>query len=284
MIRLETISFRYAKGAPAVLKDISLTIPDGEIFGLLGPSGAGKSTLQKVLIRLLDGYQGQAEVMGRDLSHWGTDYYERVGVSFELPNHYLKLTAFENLRFYAALYARPTADPMTLLERVGLGEDAHKPVGQFSKGMRMRLNLARALLHGPDLLFLDEPTSGLDPAMGRAMRGIIREERARGATVFLTTHDMAVADDLCDRVGFIVDGEIRAVDTPDRLKQAYGRRSVRVTWTGESGSEAREFPLDGLADNGEFQTILRDERIETLHSQEPTLETIFILVTGRRLT
>ncbi len=287
MIVADTLSFTYPGGHAPAVRNASFTIPDGEIFGLLGPSGAGKSTAQKILIKLLEGYQGQVAVMGRDLSAWRSDFYERVGVSFELPNHYLKLTAFENLQFYRALYTRPTRDPMALLDRLDLADDAHKPVAQFSKGMRMRLNLARALLHSPDLLFLDEPTSGLDPTLGRAVRTIIREERNRGATVFLTTHDMVVADDLCDRVGFMVDGAIRVIDAPERLKLSHGTRRVRITWkTGDQGADhgTQEFPLDGLADNAAFQEILRTRTIETIHSQEPTLEDIFIKLTGRDLS
>lgn len=285
MIEVESLTYSYAGGqdTPAV-RDVSFAIPDGEIFGLLGPSGAGKSTTQKILIRLLTGYQGRISVMGKDLTRWSSDYFERVGVSFELPNHYLKLTALENLRYFRALYAGPTQSPEELLARVGLDEDAGRPVAQFSKGMRMRLNLARALVNRPDLLFLDEPTTGLDPALSRRVREIVREERARGATVFLTTHDMLVADTLCDRVGFMVDGRIATLDAPEALKQAHGNRNVRVTWHEEGTEQAAEFPLDGLGDNEAFRTLLSSQTIETIHSQEPTLEDIFITVTGQALT
>ncbi len=212
MITVENLSFTYHKAVKPALKGLHFEIAHGEIFGFLGPSGAGKSTMQKILIGLLKDFQGQVSVFGKDLKDWQSDYYERVGVSFEFPNHYLKLTALENLRYFAALYGNATKEPRRLLERVGLGEDGDKPVAQFSKGMKNRLNVARALLHDPELLFLDEPTTGLDPVNARLIKELIEEQRSAGKTVFLTTHNMTVADELCDRVGFIVDGEVRLID------------------------------------------------------------------------
>ena len=204
VVAVSTLTYRYpGAGAPAVAA-LDFTIPRGEIFGLLGPNGAGKSTTQKVLIGLLRGYEGSVSVFGRDLRQWGNDYYERLGVSFEFPNHHLKLTGLENLSFFRALYAGDTEDPRQLLDRVGLGEDADKRVSEYSKGMRGRLNVARALLPKPELLFLDEPTAGLDPVTNRQIRELVRERRAAGTTAFLTTHDMIVADELCDRVAFKV--------------------------------------------------------------------------------
>jgi len=262
---------------------VAVAVERGEIFGFLGPSGAGKSTTQNVLIRLLDGYEGTITVLGRDLRAWDRDYYRRIGVAFEAPNHYLKLTAHENLRFFAGLHGGHTADPGGLLDRVGLAEDADKRVGEFSKGMRGRLTLARALLHRPELLFLDEPTAGLDPVTARRIRQVIREARDAGATIFLTTHDMATADELCDRVAFLVDGGIAALDAPRALRLAYGRRVVRVEAMRDGTRAVREFALDGLADDPDFQTLLRSGDVETIHTLETTLEDVFVRVTGRRL-
>lgn len=281
MITVENLNFKYRNAPDLALRDISFTIDDGEIFGLLGPSGAGKSTVQKVLMGLLKTYEGHVEVFGKELKRWSADYYERVGVSFEFPNHYLKLTAAENLSFYRGLYTGETVDPYTLLELVGLGEDADTRVGHYSKGMKIRLNLARALLHRPDLLFLDEPTSGLDPATARRIKRVILDQRTAGKTVFLTTHDMTVADELCDRVGFIVDGQIRLIDAPGALKHRHGKRVVRVTH--DDGAQS-EFPLDGLGDDTGFLNLLKTAHIESVHSLEPTLEDIFISVTGTGLT
>lgn len=193
VIRVRGLTFRYPKAAEPAVRGMEFTVGRGEIFGLLGPSGAGKSTTQKLLIGLLRDHGGQATVWDKEPAEWGPDYYERIGVSFELPNHYQKLTGYENLRFFASLYAGATADPMQLLAAVGLADDAHTLVGKYSKGMQMRLTFARSLINDPELLFLDEPTSGLDPVNARKIKDIIVDLKARGRTIFLTTHDMATA-------------------------------------------------------------------------------------------
>jgi fluoroquinolone transport system ATP-binding protein len=283
MIEAEGLTYVYP-GAPApAVRSIDFKVENGEIFGFLGPNGAGKSTAQKVLIGLLREYTGRVLIFERDLGTWDNSYYERIGVSFEVPNHYLKLTALENLRYFRTLYAGQTETPRRLLDLVGLREDGDKRVGQFSRGMRGRLNFARALLNRPEVLFLDEPTAGLDPVSSRRIRDLIREQRDTGATVFLTTHDMAVADELCDRVAFLVDGGIRLVDAPRALKLRYGRRTLRVEYVAGDSLERTEFPLDGLADQPEFMDILRAASIQTMHTQETTLEDIFVQVTGRAL-
>jgi len=283
-IVVEDLRFRYPGAAADTLRGLSFAIADGEIFGFLGPSGAGKSTTQRVLLKLLRGFAGRVGVLGRDLSAWRHDLYERIGVSFELPNHYLKLTARENLEFFRALYNRPSEDPGTILAAVGLREDADKRVAEHSKGMRMRLNLARALMHKPELLFLDEPTAGLDPVHAMAVRDLILAERARGRTVFLTTHDMVLVDAVCDRVGFIVDGELKSVDTPRALKLRHGSREVVVEVKAGDALERKGFPLDGIGANAEFLALLREGDIQTIHSQETTLDRVFAIVTGASLT
>jgi fluoroquinolone transport system ATP-binding protein len=283
VIEVNNLTFRYPKTPEPAVKGMSFTVDRGEVFGFLGPSGAGKSTTQKILTGLLTGHGGQVAVWDRDPADWGSEYYQRIGVSFELPNHYQKLTALENLQFFAALYAGPTEDPIALLESVDLAADAHTRVGRFSKGMQMRLVFARALLHRPELLFLDEPTSGMDPVNARRVKDTIRELRARGCTVFLTTHDMATAEELCDRVAFVVDGRIAALDNPTEHKISRSRRTVRVTYRAGRELESKEFPLDGLADDDTFRALARDHHIEALHSQEASLEDVFIDVTGRRL-
>jgi len=288
MIEVAGLSFTYAGSDSPAIVDIDFDIGDGEIFGFLGPSGAGKSTTQKILIGLLREYSGRLSVFGRDPADWGPDYYERVGVSFEQPNHYLKLTAMENLTYFASLFSGETEPPLRLLATVGLAEHKDMRVGQFSKGMRNRLNLARSLINRPELLFLDEPTAGLDPVNAQRVRDIIAEVRDGGATVFLATHDMWAADQLCDRVAFIVDGKIPLVDSPRELKLRHGKRSVRIEYTasGADNGERRtaDFELAGLADDEGFQRVLRDGRVETMHTQEATLADVFIEVTGRSLT
>lgn len=284
VIEVSGLAYTYPKAAEPAVRGLDFAIGRGEVFGLLGPSGAGKSTTQRILTGLLTGARGTAAVWGRPPADWGDSYYERIGVSFELPNHYQKLTALENLEFFAALHGRATEDPMALLRRVGLEDAARRRVGRFSKGMQMRLTFVRALLHRPELVFLDEPTSGMDPANARVVKEMIAELREQGRTVFLTTHSMETAEELCDRVAFMVDGRIAALDSPEELRLARSRRTVRVSYRGGGGRlEAAEFPIDGMADDAALHALLRERRIESVHSLEAGLDDVFVEVTGRSL-
>ena len=286
MITVENLCFAYPGASLPTLRGLDFCIDDGEIFGFLGPSGAGKSTTQNILIKLLAGYQGKVEVLGKGLSSWGRDYYEQVGVSFELPNHYLKLTARENLDHFASLYKGPKHKPEDVLEWVGLAKEADKRVAGFSKGMKIRLNVARSIIHQPSLIFLDEPTSGLDPVNAEKIRQLILRLREEGATVFVTTHNMDLADSLCDRLAFIASGKIAAMGAPAELKKQYGRRVLRVAFRSETGELCKEqFPMDNsLGSNASFQTLIaHGDCIETMHSDEASLEKIFAKVTGQAL-
>ncbi|OBE98177.1 ABC transporter ATP-binding protein [Mycobacterium sp. 852002-10029_SCH5224772] len=285
VIAVRGLTFTYPRTSQPALRGMDFAVGPGEIFGFLGPSGAGKSTTQKILIGILRGHGGEVSVWGRDPLAWGPDYYQRVGVSFELPNHYQKLTGCENLRFFASLYDVVTLDPMALLDALGLTDDANTRVGKYSKGMQMRLTFARALINDPELLFLDEPTSGLDPVNARKVKNMVLDLKARGRTVFLTTHDMATANELCDRVAFVVDGSIVALDTPSELKIARGQRLVRVEYRGKNGGlDTADFPMDGLGDDPAFRTLLREHHVETIHSKEASLDDVFVETTGRRLS
>ena len=283
MIRVKNLTFQYEGTNRRAVDDVSFEVHEGEVFGFLEPNGAGKSTTQKILIRLLKGYGGEVHVLGRDPNTWGKEYYEKIGVSFEFPSHYQKLTALENLEFFRSLYRGKTEDPMRLLEMVGLKGEALTRVGSFSKGMQMKLNFARALLNRPEILFLDEPTSGLDPVSARTIKDLILERKKMGNTVFLTTHNMFVADEICDRVAFIVDGKIKLVDSPRKLKIERGERVVVVGYEQGGDIVEREVPLDGLADNPTFLEILRNKAVRTIHTREASLENVFIRVTGRKL-
>jgi fluoroquinolone transport system ATP-binding protein len=283
IIQANSLTFTYAKASQPAIQEIDFSIKTGEIFGLLGPSGAGKSTTQKILIGLLKGYKGIVKVFGKDLTDWKSDLYERIGVSFELPNHFLKLTAMENLTYFSALYKQKKSDPQNLLDMVGLGEDGNIPVGQYSKGMKHRLNFARAFVNDPDLLFLDEPTAGLDPGNARRIKDLIQAGKEAGKTIFLTTHNMSVADELCNRVGFIVDGKISLIDTPRSLKIRFGQPTVRVEFVDQGKVANQDFKLNGLGDDLEFIRLLKNGGVQTIHTQEASLDEIFIEITGRRL-
>lgn len=280
MIQVKNLSFQYPNTSHLAIKGINFSIEKGEVFGFLGPSGSGKSTTQKILFKLLTGYNGMAQIDGKEVSVWGKDLYEKIGVGFELPNHYLKLTALENLTFFKNFYNK-THNPMELLDMVGLKKDANKKVGDFSKGMKMRLNFVRSFLHDPEILFLDEPTSGLDPVNSKVVKDIIVDLKTKGKTIFITTHQMYDAEKLCDRVAFIVDGEIKAMDSPENLKIKHSNRSVEVLF--RNSMEKESFQLDGLGQNKAFLEKLQFNEIETIHSKEASLDDIFIQVTGKTL-
>jgi fluoroquinolone transport system ATP-binding protein len=283
MIEVNNLGYRYRGETRPAVDSITFSVKNGEIFGFLGPSGAGKSTTQKVLIRLLSNYSGSARLAGNEISSLNEDFYNMVGVGFELPNHYPRLTALENLRFFASFYDKMTADPMELLRLTGLGEYANMKTSGFSKGMKMRLNFVRALVHDPELLFFDEPTSGLDPLNARIIKNIIKDLSSRGKTIFLTTHNMHDADELCDRVAFISNGRIALTDAPANLKLQHGTRTLKIEY-GESRPLTGQFSLDGLAGNEEFLSIIRNGHIRSMHTSEATLEDIFIKTTGESLS
>jgi len=283
MLKVKNLEFTYPKSNKKAVNDISFEIKKGEIFGFLGPNGAGKTTTQKVIIGLLRDYQGNVEILGKNLRSWKTDLYNSIGVGFELPNHYQKLTALENLEFFASFYRQKTTPPMKLLKMVELEEDANQRVGTFSKGMKSKLNFARSLLNDPEVLFLDEPTTGLDPISSRLIKNIIKQKGKEGKAIFLTTHNMNDADQLCDRVGFIVEGKITLIESPKELKIKHGKKIVKVEYLKNNELVSQEFDLDKLADNKSFLNLLRTGTVQTIHTEEATLEDIFIKATGRQL-
>jgi fluoroquinolone transport system ATP-binding protein len=282
-ISVDGLSYTYPGQPKPAVDHLSFDVRPGEIFGLLGPSGAGKTTTQRVLTRQQRHFAGEVRVFGRPLAEWGREYFEEIGVGFELPNHYLKFTAVENLRFFASLYTKKSRDPIELLRLVGLEEAANRKVDQFSKGMRMRLNFVRAFQHDPRLLFLDEPTAGLDPVNARTVKSIIKGLRAEGKTIVLTTHNMSDVEELCDRVSFMVGGSFAALDTPETLKARYGRRVLTVDYADAGNSRSEEFDLDGLGANARFLDVIRSHEIRRIHSQEATLDQVFNDITGVRL-
>lgn len=282
MITVNNLSYTYPKADQPVLKNLNFEIAKGEIFGFLGPSGAGKSTTQKILYKILTNYTGEILIDGKSLLELGQQYYTRVGVGFELPNHYLKLTARENLELFAGFYPAENIQNMpALFEAVGMAEAMDKRVEEYSKGMKMRLNFIRSILHNPDIIFFDEPTSGLDPINAHRIKDLIRELRAKGKTIFITTHDMTTADELCDRVAFIVKGEIVLTEKPAVLKHANGKRRVRVQ---NKALGIEEFALENLAQNEPFLQLIAREDLMKIETLEASLEEVFIKVTGQSLS
>lgn len=230
MIEVDNLTYSYQKNKET-LHGLNFTVSDGEIFGFLGPNGSGKSTTQKILTGILRGYGGQVRLLGQDPGVRGKKFHEKIGVLFEFPYLYANLSALDNLNYFASFYPENNRRNVEeLLEMLEFKKDyLRKPVSSYSKGMRQRVSMARALINNPKLLFLDEPTSGLDPSGAVLFRNIIETERQKGTTVFLTTHNMMDADLLCDRVAFIADGEIKALDSPEQLKKRENAYSKDVT-------------------------------------------------------
>lgn len=283
MIQIVNLSFTYKSTRKKAIREMNFNIHEGEVFGFLGPSGAGKTTTQRLIIGLLRNYTGQIEVLGKERNQWGKEFYEQIGVAFDFPNLYTKLSARENLQLIGAYYKNKIDNPDKLLDRVGLLPDKDVRVESFSKGMKMRLNFIRSIMHQPKLMFFDEPTSGLDPMNAHIIKEIILEQKASGKTVFLTTHNMTVAEQLCDRVAFIVDGQIVVTGSPKDLMIEHGKRRVKVEYQLDGKLIETEFEMHHLAENKAFFDILKTTEIKTIHSCEATLEDIFIKLTGRNL-
>jgi ABC-2 type transport system ATP-binding protein len=281
-ILVENLSYSY--GDLVAVDGIGFVVAPGEVLGFLGPNGAGKSTTVQMLTGQLRPKGGKAVVLGVDIARDPETVQARIGVCFEQTNLYEQMSALENLNLFARLFGVRDFDAARLIGRVGLTGRERDRVATYSKGMKQRLMVARALVNQPDILFLDEPTDGLDPVSSESIRTLIKEEQARGTTVFLTTHDMLEADKLSDRVAFINEGKIVALDAPHELKQLYGRRALEVEFAGADGTlETREIALDEAGTPDAVAGLFRDSRVVTLHSKEATLEDIFIKITGRQL-
>jgi len=283
VFEVKNLSFQYPKSKDLVIKNISFDVEEGKIVGLLGPSGAGKSTTQKILTKLLSDYQGEILYFGKDLKTYKKEFYEEIGVGFEMPVHFNKLTALENMKYFAQLYKK-NINYMELFEKVNLSDAINQSVSEFSKGMKVRLNFIRALLNDPKVLFLDEPTNGLDPTNARIIKDLILEFKKQNKTVFITTHLMGDVEQLCDEVIFITKGEIVEASTPRELKLKYGKKEVKIEYK-ENGSDLTEknFALEKLGENKEFLELIKNKNIETIHSGETSLENIFIKVTGEEV-
>ena len=265
-------------GDVRALDGISFATGPGEIFGLLGHNGAGKSTPVRVLTGRARPSGGRAEVLGHDVVEDFDAIRRRINLVPETPTVYERATARENLHLFCRLYGLPASRADEALARVRLEHAAKRKAKTFSTGMRQRLLLARALLNDPSVLFLDEPTRGLDPQSARDLHGIVRELAEQGTTVFLTTHDMTEADELCHRVAFLAEGRIVALDTPQALKLSIGG-PPEIDLVLDDGSALR-LRLDRDAEAGR---LIAEGRVRTIHSREPTLADVFIHLAGRSL-
>lgn len=280
MIEVKDLYFSYSK--KPFLENINFSVQPGQIFGFLGPSGAGKSTLQKILTGLISSYTGEVRIGGIESKHHDNRFYENIGVDFEFPTLYEKFTARQNLQYFGSLYKKSLRSIDRLLEMVSLQNDGDKKVADYSKGMKSRLNFIKALIHDPEILFLDEPTSGLDPTNSQLMKDIILEEKNKGKTVILTTHNMYDATELCDQVAFIVNGKVSALDSPHNLIMSKGAAKIRYSYQ-EGGEKTNECLLSDTATDQKLNELIRANKLLSIHSSEPTLNDIFIDITGRSL-
>ena len=278
-IEVEQLS-RSFNGLQAV-KSISFTVEAGEIFGFLGHNGAGKTTTIRMLTGQLLPTSGNARVAGCDVITEQQKLKPLIGVVSEHQNLYERMSGRENLEFAVRLYGQSLSRIDETLEQVALLDRAKDNVRGYSNGMKQRLVIARALLHRPQIIFLDEPTRGLDPVVGREIRRLILDLAQQGVTIFLTTHYMEEADQLCGRVAFLSEGRIVALDTPNNLKVAHGEKAVKVTLNdGQSLSIALTDPDAGQ----QLEKLINDGQVRTMHSAEATLEQVFLQIAGRELS
>ncbi|MDH3306970.1 MAG: ABC transporter ATP-binding protein [Acidimicrobiia bacterium] len=280
---IEVRDLSYAYGDIKAVDSVTFDVAPGEILGFLGPNGAGKSTTIKMLTGQLRPDSGTITVLGMSMPGQTLDIQARIGVCFEEKNLYENMSARENLDFFARLYGIKGLDADPLLRRVGLIDRADDRVANYSKGMRQRLMITRAMINEPEVMFLDEPTDGLDPVSSQAVRNVIKAEAERGVAVILTTHDMHEADQLSDRVAFINEGLIEALDTAENLKLEYGQRSVRIRSRDGGAVKERVIALDDPDSSDRIRAAVAVEGLMTIHTEEATLEDIFIKLTGRGL-
>jgi ABC-2 type transport system ATP-binding protein len=277
---IQVRDLRRSFGNVEAVKGISFDVQPGEVFGFLGHNGAGKTTTIKMLIGLLAPTSGEARIAGHDIVRERARIKPLIGVVFEEQNLYDRMSGRDNLRFFARLHGLNGDRVEQALERVGLADRARDAVRKYSNGMKQRLLIARALLNVPRLLFLDEPTKGLDPTAAYAIRQTVVELQRQGTTVFLTTHYMEEADALCDRVAFISEGQIIALDTPRELKLRYGQQQAEVLLADRS---TQTISLRDSLDGQRLGEWMAAGQVLAIHSQEATLEEVFRQLAGREL-
>ena len=280
MLAIEVENLSRAFNSLRAVDNVSFKVDAGEIFGFLGHNGAGKTTTIRMLSGRLLPSSGSGRVADCDIVAEQQRLKPLIGVVSEHQNLYERMSGRENLELAARLYSQSTQRIDEVLKQVDLLDRAKDKVQNYSNGMKQRLLIARSILHRPKIIFLDEPTRGLDPVVGREIRQLIVDMSKHGVTIFLTTHYMEEADQLCDRVAFLSEGRIVALDTPDNLKTVHGKHEVNVTL---ANSESRTINLDDPDAGREIQQVVSSGQVRTLHSAEATLEEVFIELAGRRL-
>lgn len=260
------------------VRDVSFSVSEGEIFGFLGHNGAGKTTTIRMLTGQIHPTNGKATIAGFNSATEQDLIKPIIGVVAESQNLYERMTGLENLNLFASLYDVKKTRVDAVLELVKLQNRAKEKVETYSNGMKQRLLIARALLHEPEVVFLDEPTRGLDPTSARDIKENIKDLAKSGVTVFLTTHNMEEADELCTRVGFIKEGDLIALDTPQNLKLQYGECSIVMKF---KNNESVKIPFGDASNSQKATHYLTRNDIQTIHSQEATLEEVFIKLIGR---
>ncbi|MCI8484371.1 MAG: ABC transporter ATP-binding protein [Lachnospiraceae bacterium] len=272
------LSFGF--GEKQILNHITFEVGKGEIFGLLGPSGAGKTTLIKLLTGQLRQKEGYAELLGKDTRELGDSEHRQIGIMMDDFGLYERLSAYDNLLFYADIYGVSHSRIPDILNSIGLYEARNRAVFKLSKGMKNRLSLARALMNDGKILFLDEPTSGLDPAVSKEIHDILAEQKKRGTAIFLTTHNMFEAESLCDQIALLNEGSILEYGSPADICRKYDHlNKIQVTLKGGEMVSLENSKASALW----VKEYLEQEMVEAIHSTEPTLETVFLELTGRGL-
>jgi ABC-2 type transport system ATP-binding protein len=264
----------------SALKSLTFSVDEGEIFGFLGPSGAGKTTTIKLLTAQLLPTSGEIEVFGENIYKNKKSIFQNVGILTDNSGVYDRLSVLDNLMLFADIYGVPKNNVTEILDKVGMRDAAKKEVGKLSKGMKQRLMLARAVLHKPKLLFLDEPTSSLDPGTSQEIHKLLKSLNEEGTTIFLTTHNMEEADKLCDRVAFLNEGEIVEMGNPEDLKLKYITDEIRIILKDDN----KKIFLKNNAESAEkIKDWMTQGKLLSMHTLEPSLEKIFLNLTGREL-
>lgn len=267
-------------GNKTALKDVSFSVKKGETIGFLGPSGSGKTTTIKILTAQLQPTGGDVKVFNTSLKKLkDPQYMRKIGVLTDNSGLYDRLTVYDNLALYCDLYEIDKGRIHEVLVDVNLVEEKKTRIQKLSKGMKQRVTLARAILHKPQLLFLDEPTSALDPVNTKHIHKGLKRLNAEGTTIFLTTHDMLEAEELCDRVAFLHNGEVRLFDAPEKLRSQYSDSTVSLLLKGQ-----RKVVVETNEEGAkEIYNYMKQGELLTIHSNEPTLGDLFVKLTGREL-